>query len=153
MEVSSELHILVALPSGKEPPGTHWRRGLVVPRFGLEVLEEIKIFHSRETSPLLLIQHFLRCPPYLEDVFIHYFRKQRALCKKKSLTHQPPFQGVPAVKRPGHEARHSPPSSAEVKRSGAIPPLCHMSYGTVLKKCKPRDNFSSHEWGKQKKLK
>jgi hypothetical protein len=27
------------------------------------------------------------------------------------------------VKRPGHEADHSPPSSAEVKNGGAIPPL------------------------------
>jgi hypothetical protein len=31
------------------------------------------------------------------------------------------------VKRPGHEANYSPPSSAEVKNSGAIPPLPHMS--------------------------
>jgi hypothetical protein len=41
---------------------------------------------------------------------------------------QPPIQGVPAalsleVKRPGREADHSRPSSAEVKMRGAIPPL------------------------------
>jgi hypothetical protein len=41
---------------------------------------------------------------------------------------QPPIQGVPealslGVKRPGREADHSPPSSAEVKVSGDIPPL------------------------------
>jgi hypothetical protein len=31
------------------------------------------------------------------------------------------------VKRPGHETDHSPPSSAEVKNGGAIPPLPCMS--------------------------
>jgi hypothetical protein len=44
---------------------------------------------------------------------------------------QPPLQWVqrtfaPGVKRPWHEADHSSPSSAEVKDSGAIPPLTHM---------------------------
>jgi hypothetical protein len=29
------------------------------------------------------------------------------------------------IKRPGTEADHSPPSSAEVKKAGAIPPLPH----------------------------
>jgi hypothetical protein len=38
-----------------------------------------------------------------------------------------PFQRVPGVKRPGREANHSPPSNAEVKKSGATPPLLHMS--------------------------
>jgi hypothetical protein len=32
---------------------------------------------------------------------------------------------LPGVKRTGHEAGYSPPSSAEVKNSGAIPPLPH----------------------------
>jgi hypothetical protein len=46
-------------------------------------------------------------------------------------THSP-IQWVPAalslggVKRPGLEADHSPPSSAEVKKSGSIPPLPHI---------------------------
>jgi hypothetical protein len=31
------------------------------------------------------------------------------------------------VKRQGRESDHSPPSSAEVKKGGAIPPLPHMS--------------------------
>jgi hypothetical protein len=31
------------------------------------------------------------------------------------------------VKWPGHKADHSPPSSAEVKNGGAIPPHPHMS--------------------------
>jgi hypothetical protein len=44
----------------------------------------------------------------------------------------PPAQWVsgttsPGVKRPGREADHSPPFSAEVKNGGAIPPLPHMS--------------------------
>jgi hypothetical protein len=33
----------------------------------------------------------------------------------------------PEVKRAGREAGHSPPTSAEVKNGGAIPPLPHMS--------------------------
>jgi hypothetical protein len=33
----------------------------------------------------------------------------------------------PGVKRPMREADHSPPTSAEVKNDGAIPPLPHMS--------------------------
>jgi hypothetical protein len=33
----------------------------------------------------------------------------------------------PGVKRPGSESDNSPPSSAEVKNDGAIPPLPHMS--------------------------
>jgi hypothetical protein len=45
---------------------------------------------------------------------------------------QPPIQWIPGalssgVKRPGREADHPPPSSAEVKNCGAIPPLPHMS--------------------------
>jgi hypothetical protein len=31
----------------------------------------------------------------------------------------------PGIKRPGREADHSPPSSAEVKKGKAIPPLPH----------------------------
>jgi hypothetical protein len=33
----------------------------------------------------------------------------------------------PAVKRPGRESYHSPPSSAEVKNGGAIPSFHHTS--------------------------
>jgi hypothetical protein len=45
---------------------------------------------------------------------------------------QSPIQWVPwalslGVKRQGREADHSPPSSAEVKKGGAIPSLPHMS--------------------------
>jgi hypothetical protein len=45
---------------------------------------------------------------------------------------QPPIQWVPEtisprVKRQRRDAHHSPPSSAEVKNDGAIPPFSHMS--------------------------
>jgi hypothetical protein len=45
---------------------------------------------------------------------------------------QPPIQWVPwvippGVERPGREADHSPPSSAEVNNGGVTPPLPHMS--------------------------
>jgi hypothetical protein len=39
------------------------------------------------------------------------------------------LQFIKGVKRPGPEAGHSPPSSAEVKNAGAIPPPIH---GVVL---------------------
>jgi len=32
------------------------------------------------------------------------------------------------VKRPGHEADHSPPTSAKVKNAGAIPPLSQYAF-------------------------
>jgi hypothetical protein len=37
----------------------------------------------------------------------------------------------PGTKRPGREADHSPPSSAQVKNDGAIPPLPHTSFVTL----------------------
>jgi hypothetical protein len=58
----------------------------------------------------------------------------------------PPIQGIPgalfpAVKRPGREADHSPPSSAEVKnvwRYTSTPPYVFMAWCLV----KQRDNFT-----------
>jgi hypothetical protein len=43
----------------------------------------------------------------------------------------------PWVKWPGREAGHSPPSSAEVRMSGTIPPLPHASswHGGYLNRC------------------
>jgi hypothetical protein len=38
------------------------------------------------------------------------------------------------VKWQGREADHLPPSSAEVKKGGAIPPLLHMFHGILLNK-------------------
>jgi hypothetical protein len=40
---------------------------------------------------------------------------------------QPPIQWVPVINRPGCEADHSPPSSAEVKNGGVMPPLSYTS--------------------------
>jgi hypothetical protein len=45
------------------------------------------------------------------------------------------------VKWPGHEADRSPPSSAEVKNSGAISPLPHTSLLRGAYLIKHRDNF------------
>jgi hypothetical protein len=38
----------------------------------------------------------------------------------------------PVVKRTVREADHSPPSSAQFKNGGAVPPLPHIFHGTVL---------------------
>jgi hypothetical protein len=48
----------------------------------------------------------------------------------------------PRLKRPGREADHSPPSSAEVKNGGAIPPLPYMSSWHSAELIKHRDNFT-----------
>jgi hypothetical protein len=45
---------------------------------------------------------------------------------------QPPIEWVPGVlspdvKRQGREADYSPPSSAEIKNSGTVPPISHIS--------------------------
>jgi hypothetical protein len=40
---------------------------------------------------------------------------------------QPPIQWVPEARSPGREADHSPPSTAEVRNGGAVPPLIHTS--------------------------
>jgi hypothetical protein len=47
----------------------------------------------------------------------------------------------PEVKQPAREADHSPPSSAEVKNDGAIPPLPHTSSWRGASLIKHRDNF------------
>jgi hypothetical protein len=38
----------------------------------------------------------------------------------------------PRIKWPGHEAGHSPPSSAKVKNDGAIPPFPILPHGLML---------------------
>jgi hypothetical protein len=55
---------------------------------------------------------------------------------------QPPIRCLPeafsaGVKRPGREDDHSPPSSAEVKNGGAIPPLPIRLHGMVTEKTLP----------------
>jgi hypothetical protein len=62
-----------------------------------------------------------------KEIFIYSTGSRPAL----GPTH-PPIQWVPRVlssgiKLPGRETDHSPPSSADVKNGGAIPPLPHMS--------------------------
>jgi hypothetical protein len=46
------------------------------------------------------------------------------------------------VKRPGREAAHLPPTNAEVKSGGAIPPLPYMSSWYNASLNKHRDNFA-----------
>jgi hypothetical protein len=59
---------------------------------------------------------------------------------------QPPIQWAPGalsleVKRPEREADHSPPSSAESRMRGAIPPLPQYIF-MALCSVKHRDNFT-----------
>jgi hypothetical protein len=52
MEVSGQLHASAALPSGKEPPGTHWIGGWVGPRAVLDAVVKRKIpSPCRESNP------------------------------------------------------------------------------------------------------
>jgi hypothetical protein len=48
----------------------------------------------------------------------------------------------PGVKRPGREADRSPPSSAEVKNGGSMPPLPHTPSWRGVLLIKHRDNFT-----------
>jgi hypothetical protein len=64
-----------------------------------------------------------------------------------SLSVQPPIQWVPGaislgIMRPGREADHSPPSNAEMKNGGAIPPLPHTYSWRDASFIKHRDNFT-----------
>jgi hypothetical protein len=52
----------------------------------------------------------------------------------------------PGVKRQGREAVHSPPSSAEVKNGGAVPPLPRMPSWYSAKLNKHGDNFTFIMW-------
>jgi hypothetical protein len=59
---------------------------------------------------------------------------------------QPPTPWVPGAlslgfKRPGREADHSPPPSADVKMRGDITPLPNNLHGVVLSLKKHRDIF------------
>jgi hypothetical protein len=45
---------------------------------------------------------------------------------------QPPIKWLLGAKRPGREADHSPPPSAEVKNGGAAPPFPIHFHGVVL---------------------
>jgi hypothetical protein len=54
-------------------------------------------------------------------------RPDRALGPTQPLIQRVPGALSPGVKRLRREADHSPPSSAEVKNGGAIPPLPYMS--------------------------
>jgi hypothetical protein len=47
--------------------------------------------------------------------------------------------GTEGVKLPEREADHSPPSSAQVKNGGTIPPLPHTSFVTLMVYCNGRD--------------
>jgi hypothetical protein len=52
----------------------------------------------------------------------------------KLRTRDTPIQWVPGVKRPGREADHSPPASADVKKmliSTYIPPYAFMAYSLI----------------------
>jgi hypothetical protein len=61
-----------------------------------------------------------------QEIFLYCTASRPAL----GLTHSPiqcvPGALSPGVKQPRREADHSPPSSAEVKNGGAIPPLPHV---------------------------
>jgi hypothetical protein len=50
MEVSSQLHALVALPLGKITLSTHWIGGWVSPKAGVDSAEKRKILPCQELN-------------------------------------------------------------------------------------------------------
>jgi hypothetical protein len=59
-------------------------------------------------------------------------REGRHSVQTGSEVNQPPTQWVPGAKRPGREADHSPPTSAEVKKMWIYNPLPIPLHGVVL---------------------
>jgi hypothetical protein len=68
----------------------------------------------------------------VQDIFLCSTASRPALGPTQPRIQWVPGALSPEVKRPEREAYHSPPSSAEVKKVGAIPPLPHTFYGVVL---------------------
>jgi hypothetical protein len=78
-----------------------------------------------------VVELCLQSPTRLHDMVSGLFLESTAYRPALGPTH-PPIQWVLGalslvVKRPGRDADHSPPSSAEVKSGGAMPPLPHAS--------------------------
>jgi hypothetical protein len=95
---------------------------------------------TENRNPVVLSHHDL-----IIEIILHL--KLNIKTKAKGELTQPPIQWVPGalslgVKRPGREAVHSPPSSAEVNNlRGAIPPL-HQYVFMAWCLVKHRDNFT-----------
>jgi hypothetical protein len=55
--MSGQIHAPAALPSGKEPPRSHWIGGWVDPRAGVDDMEKGKFFtlQGLELRPLCLL--------------------------------------------------------------------------------------------------
>jgi hypothetical protein len=62
-----------------------------------------------------------------QEIFLYSTASGPTLGPTQSLMQCVPGAFSPGLKRQGREADHSPPSSAEVKNGGAIPPLPHTS--------------------------
>jgi hypothetical protein len=91
-------------------------------------LVNVKLFlKSRESSVSISLDYVL------DDLGFDYRRGLgiflfTAASRKALGSTQPPIQWVPGalslvIKRPGREADHSPPSSAEVRNAWSIPPV------------------------------
>jgi hypothetical protein len=84
------------------------------------VTQEIKRIRRSSVGIATAWMVGVRFPAGIRDFFF-------TACRPALGPTQPPIQWVPGVKRPGREADHSPPSSAEVKNGGAMPPLPYTS--------------------------
>jgi hypothetical protein len=104
MEVSGQIHATVALPPGKEPPvPIVWRLGgsqMLSGRGGKE-----RLFKLLEWGILFSLQCFFSSPP----------RPERLWGPPSLLSNGYQVLFSLGVKRPGREAGHSSPSSAEFK--------------------------------------
>jgi hypothetical protein len=124
------------------PQTNHIRYISCTERFGKAVApstpirEEFSVRISVKTPALLKPGYGMNSPgsfPVTGKIIPLYFTASRPAL---GLT-QPPIQQVPGtlssgVKWVGREADHSPPSSAEFKNGGAIPPLPIRLHGVVM---------------------
>jgi hypothetical protein len=74
--------------------------------------------------------------------FLYFTASRPALGSAQFPIQRVPGTLSPGLKRPGREGDQSPPSSAEVKKGGAISPLPHMSSWHGASLMKLRDKFT-----------
>jgi hypothetical protein len=99
---------------------------------------------SRDSSVSIVIVYGPDCrgsiPRQGQDYFVHSVRTGSG-APPSLFSNWYRWHFSVGLKRPEHSADLSPPSSAEVKNRGAIPPLPHMCSWLCAELIKHRDNF------------
>jgi hypothetical protein len=161
MELSGQLHAPAVLSPGKQPPvpigqENGWAPVPVWTLWGKTLpLPGIEPWSSRDSSVGIALGYDLEsCSSLPGRGKIFYFHSfQTGFGSHQSLIQWVRGAISPGVKRPRREVDYSPPSNAEVKNGGAIPPLPRMSSWHSVLLIKHRDKlFSDVFWKKSSKV-